>query len=126
MKFTVEPRYSVPTGAFSITLAGRISDGLWQPICRYDVHPSPHENKAFCETGKILIPSGSIHRHTYSEDAIRRTGAWHKCAELLFVREDFPHAAKRREQVKRSFLEGLKMKLVDKDAFRKFMEFDKS
>jgi hypothetical protein len=124
MLFSVEPRFDTEVGAFSLTLHGRIKPTGWQAISRYDMHATSHENKAFCPGGVIEVPPGALHRHTYSEESMRRLGRWHSCAEILAIPKPIPIPSERRLFLKRIFLDGMRIQLVDADAYRAMMEID--
>jgi hypothetical protein len=114
MKFAIIIRESTTTGAFSITLQGRIDSRGWQSLVRYDVHANAHPNEPFCH-GPRIIKSGVLHRHVYSDAVFRKFGAtkWHACADdkglsnggLLKDKQD---------RLRDGFLTYANLKLVDK------------
>jgi hypothetical protein len=65
----------------SFTLFGRMAGYGEHPLCRYEIQLCRHTNPKWFSP--YVIAPWVLHKHIYSEQAIRRGHPWDKCASPL-------------------------------------------
>jgi hypothetical protein len=80
-EFVIETCRCIARGEASFTLFGKLAGYPEQALCRYEVQICRHANpKWFLPS---MIGPRVLHKHVYSERAIREDWTWDKCAEPL-------------------------------------------
>jgi len=112
-EFTIEIcRCSVRHEA-SFTLFGRLLEYPEHPICRYEIQLCRHRNLKWFPP-RIVDPR-MLHKHVYSERAIREGWPWDKCAEPIGQNRKNLSLEQAIGRLTPVFLENLKIEIHDSE-----------
>lgn len=119
IEFKIDLRRNEEIEKFSITLIARIHPRTFEGMCRYDVHPNPHDNPEWFAPPSIF--HGDLHAHRYSERSVRELDCWDGCALSLGAprRMSFPN---RIGTLKQQFLTDLRVRFSDSDTINRLFE----
>jgi hypothetical protein len=121
-EFQIELCHNLRNDAIAITLFAQIVPRNLTPICRYDVHDSPHNNPKWYSPRKIA--SGKVHRHIYNERAIRDgdLASWSDCGDSVRLPTGGSPASQR-DRLKRKFIGDLNLHFDQREDQTLFVEF---
>jgi hypothetical protein len=120
--FAMDICRNLRTDAIAITLYAEIHPRPLIPICRYDVHDTPHPNPPWFPPP--LIESGVYHRHVYNERAIVEGDPddWCKCAEVLQIAPGGSPQVQL-QRLRLAFIGDMKIRFEETDTLNEFLDF---
>lgn len=113
-KFEIEIRYHHRLDTMHFLLKGRIGNGPYEGLCRFDLHDSPHFNQPPCE--EYEAPPREPHCHRFNLQAFLRYGVWHKCARRLEFTGKTDNAERAYKAMLHQFLDELSIRIRDSPA----------
>jgi hypothetical protein len=112
--FRLEVQVNERTEEAGISLLGNMDSRGWVGLARYEIQRMSHYNKEPCD--RRTIRANVVHRHIYSEAAVRELHFWDSCAEELPEVPTGGSFGQIRERIMRRMLDDMKIELVDRDA----------